>query len=445
MREDDQVSFAVEVPDSGVTLRFKNFSYKTEFGWTFPELDPKKPVIIDSKWLAEYSDDIEGLRKEINKQRALSFGAPQQNNLTDERLKTEIKLQNSPCLGNLSHSDNAIESFYSTKKCSSNKRQDSIVKSVISNEINCNDSGFEEDLNIDCEETKASSYEYKMEAKHFMEEMRVSRIVPDTRCDTPQSEACYSILSCASGDSGVYGSDDVPEVPSERSLLEELEEIFNTGELTSEKCSAHMVESEETATLSDDETENRCPIWFQKFSGNCSLNMPLSSLARDFSTSRSEASAYSMNNKVRYEFTPSIQDTEGSEDSCFKELSDNRQQQQLVNLMTACDRLETLSLRGSSVGAVAEVTKLAKSFSKISHRLQDLRCGLQDLFSQAHENKNDFSNLEGRASHLLTSTLSSRRHLAQVYALQKLEDRLQEEWWTAYNPDTLPLHENYIV
>ncbi|XP_069177883.1 uncharacterized protein [Procambarus clarkii] len=449
-REDDQLSFVADVPGFPESLVIKNFSHKTEFGWVFPELSQsqaKEPVVVDSKWLAEYSEEIEALQGIIYKQSLLSDADHGQSNFA-ETLKTEIKYQSTSNFSYMRH--DYKETCNSKVKRSSNRRnQNNSVKRITTNEANFNDSGFEEELITEKEETKSSSRESETEGEMISEESPVARNECMARCSTPQSEACYSMTSCTSRDSGVYVSDDVsecqPEAQPEKSLLQELEEIFNNRVTQPDRCLTHKAEFEAVAAISDEETRNKCPIWFQKFSGDGSLGLRLSPLAWDPGTIRDEVSAQSINREVENESVSSTEDTVSEEAGVDKISENTKQERQLANLLTTCDRLEALSLRSSSVGAVAEVIKLAKSFSKINDRLQNLRFSLQGLSLQAHENKHDLSNLEVRASGLLSSTSASRRHLTQAWALQRLEDRLQEEWWAAYDPNALNLHENYIV
>lgn len=94
---------------------------------------------------------------------------------------------------------------------------------------------------------------------------------------------------------------------------------------------------------------------------------------------------------------------------------------------------------------ISAMAKFSKSFQGLNKRVEDLRSGLDSLFGEVNESKHEFLSLERRTTQLLASTVSSRHRLARVRALTLLEDRLQEEWWEAYDPGSVPFHENYIV
>lgn len=94
---------------------------------------------------------------------------------------------------------------------------------------------------------------------------------------------------------------------------------------------------------------------------------------------------------------------------------------------------------------ISAMAKFSQSFQGLSKRVEDLRSGLDSLSGEVNKSKHEFMSLERRATQLLASTVSSRHRLARVRALTLLEDRLQEEWWAAYDPGSVPFHENYIV
>ncbi|XP_071549511.1 uncharacterized protein [Panulirus ornatus] len=451
--QDDHVGLGK--PRGRQTPQVQNYTSETAFGWGFPEVEAKKRVVIDAKWLKEYSDDIGKVQAEVKRLRDLSFGSHGQNDSAAEDLVAKKERQASLSCSTLKQNENVIEQSKRNAKdertLSANIQEHiDYVKNATCGEISLNDSGFEE-LSVP-EMQRLPPHGGDMEVKAFVEALNAPESELETRSVTPQSEACYSMLSFASRDSGVYASDDVteflPEASGERSFFDELGDVFGSHETPPETCAAAAKrEPVGAAASSGAEAGNKYPVWFQRFSEDDDLTVHLRSLNWDSGLCLGKTSTQSVGGEVETEETPGCpEDTEDCE-SGVEEVSETVQRRQrLRNLWSVCDRLEALSLHGRlASGGVTEVMQLVESFSRIDDRLQVLRYGLNSLTLQAHENRNDLRSLEDRASHLLTTTATSRRHMAHLYALQKLEDRLQEEWWAAYNPNTVVLHENYIV
>lgn len=117
-----------------------------------------------------------------------------------------------------------------------------------------------------------------------------------------------------------------------------------------------------------------------------------------------------------------------------------------AELCVTCKKLQQESpISRLQTQRTSAMVKFSKSFQGINKRVEDLRSGLDDLYGEVNKSKHEFMSLERRAKQLLASTVTSRQRLAHVRVLALLEDRLQEEWWAAYDPGSVPFHENYIV
>lgn len=450
-RPDDQVGVSREKPQARQTPLVQNFSHKTKFGWSFPEIEAKKRVVIDAKWLKEYSDEIQELQAQIKRQREVIFRDQGQTEDVAENPTTKNKCQTSLNSSSLKQNINTLDKIKTKLKegrtlSSGIQEHFDYMKSATYSEACMNDSGFE-DLSVP--EMQRLPYGGDMEVKVFAEALSAPENEPETRSVTPQSEACYSMQSFASRDSGVYASDDVteflPEAAADHSFFDELEVMFGGHDLPSDTCAAAKRQPVAATAGNGADAGNKYPVWFQRFSEDDDLTVQLGSLNWDSGVCLGESSTQSTSSEAEIDVLGSPEEIDICE-SGVEDLRDLQRRQRLRNLWSVCDRLEALSLHGRlSSGGVAEVMQLVEAFSRIDDRLQVLRYGLHSLTLQAHDNRKDLRSLEDRASHLLTSTATSRRHMVHLCALQKLEDRLQEEWWAAYNPNTVLLHENYIV
>lgn len=262
----------------------------------------------------------------------------------------------------------------------------------------------------------------------------------DLRADsppaTPHSEACFSLRSFTSRDSGVYAADDAsecsPEAAADRSFLEELEDL-----------SDHDLSVEGVPELLLDRrgARDKYPASLRRAEGVADLALRLSCLGWGAGSGPASPSATIRDAAFVLEASPPGRSSPSL---------DETRRQRLRGLWTACDRLEASALRGGVESrGVVEVMQLVESLSALDDRLRLLRCDLEGLLTQARENMADFGLLQNQACRLASRTEGSRQRLAQAVGLEKvcaaLEERLHEEWWAAHSPSLLPEHENYIV
>ncbi|XP_037788361.1 uncharacterized protein LOC119583767 [Penaeus monodon] len=88
-------------------------------------------------------------------------------------------------------------------------------------------------------------------------------------------------------------------------------------------------------------------------------------------------------------------------------------------------------------------------FSHLEHRAQNVRNGVAGITRLAVESMVDFVSLDNQVSSLLRSVRDTFRQSKIVVALESLcnilEQRLEEEWWAAYDLHLAPSERNYIV
>lgn len=450
------------------SFRVHHFSHKDEFGWGFPEVEGiEKKNVIDMKWIDEYNDEIDKLQVVIKKERSLSFSSQGQNLLAESQsLKSE---------------ESELEKF-----CNSTHSFD-----------------FEIPIQVldDSPQTLKEADKTDILILHGNDE--------EIRSSTPITDSCCSICSCPSRDSGISASDDIldilPENRTNNSLLEELEGMSENEQLKSHMCCSLLEELEGTSeneqpdshtdcslleelermseneqpeshrdkfTLNNldvtkhlketlheskkitevlpEDPRQKCPVWYKRFSigQNDFLNFNSLNWGLETHVNVKVPTKNAYRREDQFNSLSSASDKESSSDDFINEADseDNRRRQRLRGLWTACDRLEALSLRGgSSFRGLPEVLELVESLSKIDRRLAILKCDLHSLSLQATENRHELSNLQKRASNLLTSTETSRHHMAQLFCLEKLKERLHEEWWSIHYANMVKSEGNYIV
>ncbi|XP_066976504.1 uncharacterized protein [Macrobrachium rosenbergii] len=428
-RTDDETPVQEKENEGSKSLRIQSFSHRDAFGWGFPKVedyDGRKKNVIDLNWLNDYNDEIDKLQVVIKKERSLSF--------------------NSQC-------ENLLEQRPSSRNAGSELEES--LDSTHSFEIELPNAlerqGQQKGL------VKSDSLLLQVNNNNNNEELLSS---------TPSADAFCSIRSCPSRDSGISATDDIsdplPEIHIDRSILAELEGISEdeqlestdtVGALSLDKGKVSDEQSSESGDLTEGligDVQRKCPVWYKKFSiGHNDLILNFDSLNWGFEPEcEDEISCMALVKDEQYDSLISRSDKESNVDDSVDEVEcvDERRRQRIKDLWSICDRLEASSLRGGrSLKGLSEIMELVASFSKIDSRLEILKCDLQSLSRQATENRHEFNSLQKRASNLLTSTESSRHHMAQLFCLERLEERLQEEWWGAHYPDLVKLNESYIV
>ncbi|XP_042884095.1 uncharacterized protein LOC122260770 [Penaeus japonicus] len=372
-------------------IHIQSFSHMSEFGWGFPEVDEAAANRrkVDLSWIQGYDKEIGRLKAEVRRQKALSCNHLGREN-GEEGKEGEEGEEGKRRLG-LPHNAEGKEPA------------DAPLGSVGA-----------------CEELRAES--------------------PPA---TPLSEACFSLRSFTSRDSGVYAADDTsecsPEVAADRSFLEELEDLSDHD--LSVDTSFGRCENVPEAPAGRGEGKDKYPVCFQRPDDVAELTVKLSYL--NWNASSCPVSPSETVCDATFVFGAS------SAERSSQSLDETRRQR-LRGLWTACDRLEASALRGGVESrGVGEVMQLVESLSTLDDRLRLLRCDLDALMVQARENMTDFDLLQNQACRLASRTEGSRQRLAQAVGLEKvcaaLEERLHEEWWAAHCPNLLPEHENYIV
>ncbi|XP_068230465.1 uncharacterized protein [Palaemon carinicauda] len=432
IRADDEATIPVKESEEPNSLRIQNFSHRDAFGWVFPKIEDfdKKKNVIDLNWLNDYNDEIDKLQIVIKKERSLSFNS-QCGDLLERRPSSRTVV---------SELEESLDSTHSFEIELPNLAEQP---------------GHRKDL------TKSDSLLLSVNNNNNNEEFLSS---------TPSADAFCSIRSCPSRDSGISASDDIsdplPEIHIDRSLLEELEGIcedeqpdssVTIGALSVGKEKASDEQCCEALSESGDLTEGligntlqKCPVWYKKFSiGQNDLILNFNTLNWGLGPEcDDEISGIALGKDEQYDSLLSRSDKDSSVGDSVEEVEtmDNKRRQRIKDLWSICDKLEASSLRGGkSLKGLSEIMELVTSFSKLDSRLEILKCDLQSLTRQTTESRHEFSSLQKRASNLLTSTESSRHHMAQLFCLERLEERLQEEWWGAHYPDLVKLNESYIV
>ncbi|KAK3875815.1 hypothetical protein Pcinc_019329 [Petrolisthes cinctipes] len=282
-----------------------------------------------------------------------------------------------------------------------------------------------------------------------------------TTIPPPRSEDYCSIQSIASRDSGFCATDDVPsdflgedETAGHKSLLEELESVCGDHH----QCNNHNLSSSSQSSPTrhrllpggDGTGEERevSPVWYTRFSFGEYHNHQQQQL-HPFQDTHTLALGGSLGDLSSITVDSNISgpntDYLGVDDNC-KDVSGRRDHYRRRKLgLFGASTLHTLYGCGARSRCVLEAKEMMHDYNKISERLNHLRTDLTTLTREVRESREELRNLECRASQLVTSASASRVKLSQLNAMRTLEERLQEEWWAAYNPDTLPLHENYIV
>lgn len=371
----------------------QSFSHVSEFGWGFPEVDEAAANRrkVDLSWIQGYDREIGRLKAEVRRQKALSCShlGREEEEGGEEGEEEDGKRAGSPGA-----------------------------------------TGGEEPVDAPFGSDGAG------------EELRT-----DSPPATPHSEACFSLRSFTSRDSGVYAADDAsecsPEAAADRSFLEELEDLSD-HDLSVDAGLGRGEGAPEGAPeppMGRRKEKDKYPACLQGPEDVADFAVRLSYLSWSAASCPASPSETICDATFVIEASPA--------DRSSQSLDETRRQR-LRGLWTACDRLEATALRGGVESrGVGEVMQLVESLSTLDDRLRLLRCDLEGLMTQARENMTDFGLLQNQACRLASRTEGSRQRLAQAVGLEKvcaaLEERLHEEWWAAHCPNLLPEHENYIV
>ncbi|KAK7072479.1 hypothetical protein SK128_017219 [Halocaridina rubra] len=439
-----------------------NYSSVDKFGWGFPEVaeGQKKKHVIDMKWLDEYNDDINNLQVAIKKERALSFGLRSEDLLERYKL-TECHNRSEKGLGKERSESCCVQTH---KEDHSKHPYLQSGRSEFDQSL-CSAHSYEVDLSDRILDDSLISKE-NIESNSFQQITKQENVVidkdEDSRPSTPFTEAFCSMQSFASRDSGISASDDIsdtqPDFHGDCSLMEELEGAceFEHSETSTDEVShtdPEDSEHEEPLGASDkltktvlDEAKPKRPVWYKRFSrGNIDVNFSPLSFGKHEYPGGLELDRSSKENSLDSISTGSDKELSIENPIYNTESTDSRRRQSFRQLWTTCNRLETLSLRtGSTMKGVNEITELVDTLSKLNSRLEILKYDLHSLTLQVKENHKELSTLEKKATELKESSAASRQHMTQLFCLEKLQERLQLEWWGLHYPQLVTLDENYM-
>lgn len=356
-----------------------------------------------------------------------------------------------------------------------------MMKRVLSTQTSLYDSGFEDSLTHLHDRTHTSlTYEEEEEKQNVTEFMLSSTSIVHDPCsesltpnnkmsltqDTPsiiktssspskeddsslttppRSEEYCSIQSIASRDSGFCTTDDVPsdflgdeETSGHKSLLEELDSVCGDHyNLSSPSSPANRVPV--GAVRKDTGVEGDVsPVWYTRFSFGEYQHQQMfpDTLCLSLGRSLGDLSSITVDSSTSGPNT----DYFGADINC-DEVS-RRDRKRRLGIFGGN---QEHTFYGTQSRGVLEAREMVHDYYKITERLHALRTDLVSLTQEVRDSREELRNLECRTSQLMTSASTCRVKLGQLYAMRTLEERLQEEWWAAYNPDTLPLNENYIV
>lgn len=426
--------------------RVQNYSYTTKFGWVFPRTKSRRQGVVDAVWLREFSQDIETLQSEIKKQAAFAYGDEKPSHQRDN-LRTEC---GSECGGvNMSNCKECI----SVPEMASSSRVpvNSLVhtRGLEASHDSCREVGggegssraFSSNQGSTKVKVQVSTHdgESSGSGKSFVLDSRFNTYTVGAKCDEYSS-----MQSDISRDSGIYSIDDpsiVSEASGDKSLLQELGDALGDQDVSLEPCiHCGSLPIEDIIAASKENTSR--PVWLARFSSSNDLSTEWGSQEWEVGQSPNMSPLRCITPMERREHC-ALEDSgsHGTPASVGDEEEGLK-----VNQCMNCEKLnEESPLNHSPSQHVSELAKFTHSFQVLSMRIEDLRSGLECLAGEVNESKSDFINLERRASQVLASTANSRQHLTRVRALQLLEDRLQDEWWAAYDPTSVSCHGNYIV
>lgn len=420
----------------------RNFSNTTKFGWVFPRTKTRRQGVIDTVWLQEFALDIETLQSEIRRQISLVNKDEQSNHQRDcwcAECRSECC---APAMNGKDRVNTAPEMATSSRKSVSSSVQTRSLeeKNVISKKLVTGKSS----LGVCCSEQGPA----KMKVQGMTRDMESSgsekSFVLDTRFNTytigAKCDEYSSMQSDISRDSGIFSTDDasiVSEVPGDKSLLQEIGEVLGDQDVSLEQC-IHCGSLPLRGITPASKENASCPVWMTRFSSSNDLSAEYESQEWEL-----EHSPFSCISPVTRRKSCTSEDSDGHVTSppieCEKEKLS-------VSQCMTCEKLnEESPLNQLALQESSELAKFTQSFQALSARVEDLRSNLECLAGEVNESKRDFINLEKRTTQLFASTVTSRHRLANVRGLQLLEDRLQEEWWAAYDPNSISINENYIV
>ena len=425
------------------------YCHTTKFGWVFPRTKVMRNGVIDTVWLQEFARDIKALQSEIRKQTTLVYGDEkpdhQENSLlTDSGNECYAATMN--CKGRVSTPEKTTSSSVSKVSAYSSV----YTRGLESRGLNCRKLANSEGNLGNCysdqgpamENVHASTYngESSGSEKSLVLDSRFNMYILGAKCDE-----YTSMQSDISRDSGIFSTDDasvVSENPGDKSLLQEIGDVLGDHNLSLEPC-IHCSSLPIEDVIPASKENASCPVWLTRFSSTNDLSVG------SWESQKWEVEHSLQNYPINYISPVMRRKTCVSEDSDSHvtppAIVSNKEGCEEKQYMLCEKQNEESLLRHPPLQQISELAKLTNSFEGLSTRVEDLRSGLECLAGEVNESKRDFINMEERTAQLLASTVTSRHRLTRVRALQLLEDRLQEEWWTAYDPSSVSFHENYIV
>ncbi|XP_045110723.1 uncharacterized protein LOC123504336 isoform X1 [Portunus trituberculatus] len=436
-----------ETEEGGGKARVQNYSYITKFGWVFPRTKSRRQGVVDAVWLREFSQDISTLQSEIRKQAVFAYGDEKPRHSKDS-LRTEC---DSECCG--ASMSNCKERVSVPEMATSSRvAMNSSVhtRSLESSHDSCGEGSGGGGNTRACSSSQGLN---KVKVQVLVHEEESSRnekpFVLDSRFNTytvgAKCDEYSSMQSDISRDSGIYSTDDsslVSEASGDKSLLQELGDVLGDQDVSLEACiHCGSLPIEDIITASKENASR--PVWLARFSSTNDLSTEWGSQEWEVGQSPEMSPLRCLTPMERRNHC-ALEDSD-SHDTPPASAGDVEEGLK-VNQCMNCEKLnEESPLNISPSQHVSELAKFTHSFQVLSMRLEDLRLGMECLAGEVNESKSDFISLEKRAGQVMTSTANSRQQLTRVRALQLLEDRLQEEWWAAYDPTSVSCHENYIV
>lgn len=400
--------------------------------------------MIDAVWLQEFARDIEALQSEIRRQTAFINSDEKANNQedglqTDSHSECCAAAMN--CKDRISNPEmttsyrTSVSSSVHTHSLESRKPRDVICRELASGKSNsgvcCSDQGPTK------VKVQGSTQDvFSGREKSFVLDSRFNTCTIGAKCDDYSS-----MQSDISRDSGIFSTDDasfVSEVPGDKSLLQEIGDVLGDQDVSLEPCIQCGSLPLNEIMPSSKENAN-CPVWMMRFSSSNDLSTEWES--QEWKLGHSPFSCISP--VTRRKSCAS----EGSDSHVTPPATVSHQEEGVkVKQCMTCEKLnEESPLNHRALQEISELAKFTHSFQGLSTRVEDLRSDLECLAGEVNESKRDFISLEEQTTQLLASTVTSRHRLTRVKGLQLLEDRLQEEWWAAYDPNSVSFHENYIV
>ncbi|KAG0707421.1 hypothetical protein GWK47_000206 [Chionoecetes opilio] len=431
----------------GETASPLNYLYTTPFGWVLPHTKTRRRGVIDAVWLREFSSDIVTLRSEISRQATFVYvdGKP-----THQEDCVWTDCRSDYCGAMMSHKDR-VSAPEMTNSSRGSVNSFVPTRGSESRGATCREPARGEAKAWECysdqRPTKVKTQELTQyedsfgSEKPYVLDSRLNMYTVGGKCDEYSS-----MQSDISRDSGVFTTDDtslISEVPGDKSLLEEMRDVLGDQDVSLEP-SIHCgsLPLEETVLASKENGD--CPVWLSRFSSSNDLSPEwgsqetcpftcISPVTRRKNCTLEDSGSHSPFEESDSHVTPPAAVSRKEEEG-FK-----------ARQYKACKtRKESLSSH-SRLQQISELAELTNFFEGLSARVGQLRSGMKCLAGEVKETKRDLINLDERATQLLASTVSSRHRMTRIHALQVLDDRLQEEWWAAYDPNTVSSQDNYIV